>query len=87
MTSSTSKRYCLSKTLLLLTTDQLYKHPLLYSYLSLYVLGKLSKLKSGEILDRVQVGGGWSSKNQKSPKFQLEKVQNYGERGAPWKSK
>ena len=37
-------------------------------------LGKLSKLKSGETWEMVQMGGGGSSKNQKSPKFQLGKV-------------
>ena len=39
-------------------------------------LGKLFKLKSGEIWETVQIRGGGSSKNQKSPKFQLGKVQN-----------
>ena len=42
-------------------------------------LGKLSKLKSGETCETVQKGGGGGgglSKKQKSPKFQLGKVQN-----------
>ena len=42
---------------------------------SSFDLGKLSKLKSGETLDQVQIGGAGST-NLKSPKFQLGKVQN-----------
>ena len=38
-------------------------------------LGKLSNRKSNETWELVQTEGG-SSKNQKSPKFQLGKVQN-----------
>ena len=47
--------------------------------LKLFDLGKLSKLKSGETLERVKIGGRGGEevvKNQKSPKFQLGKVQN-----------
>ena len=39
-------------------------------------LGKLSKLKSVKILDKVQIGGGSSKNKNKSPKFQLGKVPN-----------
>ena len=42
---------------------------------TLFTLGKLSNRKSNETWELVQIGGG-SSKNQKSPKFQLGIVQN-----------